>query len=261
MDKLHLLEFHPTTKDVLLTVSQDIDNPTIRIWDLKEKIAKLKFDGVHKGTIFSSTWSLDGRQLVTTSKEKVIRILDARTGKVLSEGPSHNSLRPSCACWLDNSGELIASVGFGTGSSRELLLYRSSDLSKPIARQMIDISPSIMSIHFDQDCRILYAAGRGDRTIHCYEIENNTFISLPKIEAGSLQQGFAFLPKKVCNVKEIEIAKFYRLTSTSIEPVGVHVPRARVSQKKKNDYYSSFANLFSLSQSLNTFKTTFLCRH
>ncbi|KAG1055944.1 hypothetical protein G6F43_002125 [Rhizopus delemar] len=227
MDKLHLLEFHPTSKDVLLTVSQDIDNPTIRIWDLKEKIAKLKFDGVHKGTIFSSTWSLDGRQLVTTSKEKVIRILDARTGKVLSEGPSHNSLRPSCARWLDNSGELIASVGFGIGSSRELLLYRSSDLSKPIARQMIDISPSIMSIHFDQDCRILYAAGRGDRTIHCYEIENDTFISLPKIEAGSLQQGFAFLPKKVCNVKEIEIAKFYRLTSTSIEPVGVHVPRAR----------------------------------
>jgi hypothetical protein len=36
------------------------------------------------------------------------------------------------------------------------------------------------------------------------------------------------MPKTDCNVKDIEIDKFYRLTPTNIEPVGVRVPRARV---------------------------------
>ncbi|CEG71439.1 Putative Coronin [Rhizopus microsporus] len=227
MDKLHLLEFHPTSKDVLLTVSQDFNNHTIRIWDLKEQSVKLKFDGINKNMVFTCAWNVDGSQIATTSKEKVIRIIDARTGNVLSEGRSHDSLRPSRIVWLDKTNELIASVGFGLGSSRELLLYRTSDMSKPIASQMIDISPSVMSVHYDLDCRIVYVAGRGDRTIHCYEIEDDKFVSLPKIEATSLQQGFAFLPKSVCNVKEIEIGKFYRLTPTTIEVMGVRVPRAR----------------------------------
>lgn len=50
---------------------------------------------------------------------------------------------------------------------------------------------------------------------------------LAKIEAGTLQQGLAFLPKRTCDVANIEIARFYRLTPTSIEPYGVRVPRAR----------------------------------
>ncbi|CAO3703251.1 unnamed protein product [Rhizopus stolonifer] len=227
MDKLNLVEFHPTSRDVLLTASQDLDNPTIRIWDMKEQKVKIKLDNIHKGTIFGCAWSIDGRKIVTTSKEKLIRVLDARTGNVLSEGPSHDSLRPSRVQWLDYTGELIASVGFGLGSSREMLLYRSSDLSKPISKNTIDVSPSVMTIHFDLDCRIMFAAGRGDRTIHCYEVEGDKFTPLQKIEADSLQQGFAFLPKTSCNTKEVEIAKFYRLSPTSIEPVGVRVPRAR----------------------------------
>lgn len=229
MDKLNLVEFHPTSRDVLLTASQDLDNPTIRIWDLKEQKVKIKLDNIHKSTIFGCAWSIDGRKIVTTSKEKLIRVLDARTGNVLSEGPSHDSLRPSRVQWLDCTGELIASVGFGLGSSREMLLYRSSDLSKPISKKTIDVSPSVMTIHFDLDCRIMFAAGRGDRTMHCYEVENDKFTPLQKIEADSLQQGFVFLPKTSCNIKEVEIAKFYRLSPTSIEPVGVRVPRARVS--------------------------------
>lgn len=48
------------------------------------------------------------------------------------------------------------------------------------------------------------------------------------MECGSLQQGFAFLPKRLCKVDQVEIAKFFRLTPTSIERHGIRVPRARV---------------------------------
>lgn len=48
------------------------------------------------------------------------------------------------------------------------------------------------------------------------------------MECGSLQQGFAFLHKRLCKVDQVEIARFLRLTPTSIERHGIRVPRARV---------------------------------
>lgn len=233
MDKIHLLEFHPTSKNVLLTTSDDLGKPTIRIWNLDTKKEEIILTGIHKDVIFSCAWSPDGSQIATTTKEKKTRVLDARTGEVISEGPAHNSLRPSRILWLNQNTDLLVSVGFGLGSAREVLLLNKKDLSKPVAKSMIDISPGIMSAYFDRDCQILYVAGRGDRTIHTFhvELDTNKLVALAKIEAGSLQQGFSFLPKRECNIKEIEIAKFYRLTPTNIEIVGVRVPRARVSMK------------------------------
>jgi coronin-7 len=233
MDKIHLLEFHPTSKNILLTTSDDLGKPTIRIWNLDTKKDEITLTGIHKDVIFSCAWSPDGTQIATTTKEKKIRVLDARTGDVISEGPSHNSLRSSRLLWLNQNTELLVSVGFGIGSAREVLLFSKKDLSKPVAKLVIDYSPGVMSAYFDKDCLILYVAGRGDRTIHTFhvELDTNKLVALAKIEAGSLQQGFSFLPKRECNVKDIEIAKFYRLTPNNIEVVGVRVPRARVSMR------------------------------
>ncbi|KAI8091710.1 hypothetical protein BDF21DRAFT_376539 [Thamnidium elegans] len=229
MDKIHLLEFHPTSKDVLLTTSDDLGSPTIRIWNLSSNQAQLTFPSLCKGTIFSCAWNPDGTQIVITTKEKKIHLLDARTGQLISEGPSHNSIRPSRLLWLNPETNLLISVGFGLGSTREVLLIDKSDLSKPIAKCMIDVSPSVMSAYVDRDCQIVYIAGRGDRTIHTFHVDTDkkNLVAVAKIESSSLQQGFAFLPKRVCDVKSIEIDKFYRLTPTNIEVVGVRVPRAR----------------------------------
>lgn len=236
MDKVHLIEFHPTTKDVLLTTSDDLGHPTVRIWDVQAQKEEIVLKDQHKDAIFSCAWSPDGTQIATTTKEKKLRILDARTGDIVAEGPSHNSIRPSRLVWLDT--ELLASVGFGLGSSREVLLMSKEDVSKPLCRKTIDISPSIMSAYYDADCHILFVAGRGDRTIHTYHLEQDRQLTaVAKIEGTTLQQGFAFLPKKTCHVKDIEIDRFYRLTPNSIESVGVRVPRARVScVSNRNEY-------------------------
>ncbi|KAI7865295.1 hypothetical protein BDF14DRAFT_1827384 [Spinellus fusiger] len=227
MNKINLMEYHPNTQNILITASNDFGKPTLRIWDLQEKKEKITLSGMHTDVIFSVGWSPEGRQIATLSKDKKIRILDARSGEVVAEGPAHDSMRPSKLLWLGESNR-IASVGFGRGSMREILLFDTKDLSRPLSRNNIDVSPSVMNSYYDVDCSVLYVAGKGDRTIHTYELENNsTFKPLAKIEASTLQQGFAFFPKRLCNVHDIEIAKFYRLTPTTIELVGVHVPRAR----------------------------------
>ncbi|KAI8973262.1 hypothetical protein BDF20DRAFT_638541 [Mycotypha africana] len=226
MDKIQLIEFHPNSKDVLLTTSNDLGSPSIRIWDLQAQKDEITLTGQHKDIILSCAWSPDGTKIATHSKDKKVRILDARTGDVVAEGPSHQSIRPSRLAWVN--GQSIVSVGFGLGSSREVLLFKTQDLSRHLAKKTIDISPSLMSIHYDQDCQLLFVAGRGDRTIHPFHIMGDEqLISLPKIEGANLQQGFAFLPKSQCNVKEIEIERFYRLSPDQIEQVGVRVPRAR----------------------------------
>ncbi|KAI9483481.1 MAG: hypothetical protein EXX96DRAFT_558330, partial [Benjaminiella poitrasii] len=225
MDKVHLIEFHPTSENVLLSTSDDFGHPTVRIWSLDTQKEEIIIKDQHKDVIFSCAWSLDGTQIATTTKEKKLRILDARTGDLIAEGASHNSIRPSRLVWLNK--DRIISVGFGLGSAREVLLFDTKNLSKPIAKKQIDISPSVMSVYFDPDCQVLFVAGRGDRTIHTYHVSDDELITLAKIEGTTLQQGFAFLPKRTCNVRDIEIDHFYRLTPNSIEPVGVRVPRAR----------------------------------
>ena len=44
-----------------------------------------------------------------------------------------------------------------------------------------------------------------------------------------LLQGLAFLPKNVCSVRDVEFAKAYRLTDTSIEPISFTVPRVKTN--------------------------------
>lgn len=41
-------------------------------------------------------------------------------------------------------------------------------------------------------------------------------------------QGFIFLPKTVCDVREVEFARALRLGQSTLEPVAFHVPRVKV---------------------------------
>jgi coronin-7 len=51
------------------------------------------------------------------------------------------------------------------------------------------------------------------------------FVDVASLEQGSLQQDVAYLPKRHCNVREVELAKMYRLTQNTVEVIGVSVPR------------------------------------
>jgi coronin-7 len=159
MDKITVIAFNPVAKDILLTVSSDRSNTGIRVWNLNSKVEKLHFE--HGDMVFDAAWSSDGQQIATVSKSKKIKVFDASHDfNLVVEGPGHQSLRPAKLLWLGDM-KMIASVGFGLGSSREVLVYKLDDLAKgPCFKKNIDISPSVMSAHFDPDCGVLYAAGR-----------------------------------------------------------------------------------------------------
>ncbi|OZJ05924.1 hypothetical protein BZG36_01201 [Bifiguratus adelaidae] len=234
MDKISLVLFHPLASDLLLSVSADRGVNSIRIFDLKQNECKVHLKGQHKDAISSVAWSPDGKLIATSSKDKRIRLIDPRANKVVGEAAGHDSVRPSRVLWLGNSGFLV-SIGFNRASYREIILYDSNDMAAcQVAKRNIDISPSTMVPSYDEDTGILFLAGRGDRIIHTFEFARKAegsppvIDALPKFEFSSLHQGFAFLPKRVCDVRQVEIARFYRLIANKIEPVGVYVPRSRM---------------------------------
>lgn len=164
MDKVNLLAYHPNAKHVMATASHDLGKPTLRIWntDSSSLTSESTLAETHDDTILAMAWRPDGKAIATFSKDKQLRVVDARTGELLGKTKAHDGIRPSRLAWLDDD-RYVASIGFGLGSMREILVFDTLDLSsssKPLAKQSIDVSPSIMNAYYDSDCRILYVAGK-----------------------------------------------------------------------------------------------------
>ncbi|KAF9115872.1 Coronin-7 [Mortierella sp. AM989] len=234
MDKISLILFHPLAKDVLLSASTDRGDPTLRLWDLKAQKEMVTLKG-HKDVIFSCAFNHQGTKIVSVCKDKKIRVWDVLTGELLQEGQGHDSLRACRVLWLGESN-YVASVGFGRGSQREILLFDVTDLkSGPVDKKLMDNSPGILVPHYDPDTSVLGISARGDRVMKHFEVllgpkedgsvGNSRFVEVASLELGSLQQDVAYLPKRYCNVKETELAKMYRLTYNSVEVIRVSVPR------------------------------------
>ncbi|KAF9209964.1 Coronin-7 [Haplosporangium sp. Z 27] len=233
MDKISLILFHPLAKDVLLSASTDRGDPKLRLWDLKAQKEMVTMKG-HKDVIFSCAFNHQGTKIVSVCKDKKIRVWDALTGELLQEGQSHDSLRACRVLWLGESN-LVASVGFGRGSQREILLFDSTDLkSGPIDKKAMDNSPGILVPHYDPDTSVIGISARGDRVMKHFEVildskevgnAGSRFVDVASLEQGTLQQDVAYLPKRYCDVKEVELAKMYRLTYNSVEVIRVSVPR------------------------------------
>ncbi|ORX59750.1 DUF1900-domain-containing protein [Hesseltinella vesiculosa] len=227
MDKVSLLAYHPTASGVLASVSTDFGSPTVRVWHDGQVKHSLAVSHQGADAILSLAWSPDGTRIATVSKDKQLRIVDARTDNLLQKGKAHALIRPSRLAWLDS--QYLVSVGFGTGCFREVLLFDANCLDAPVAKRTLEMSPGVMDLHVDRDCQIIYICGRGDRIIHAFGLteSKNEFLPLTNLEFGSLQQGFAFLPKTLADVKEVELSRYYRLTPHAIEVLGVRLPRAR----------------------------------
>lgn len=74
---------------------------------------------------------------------------------------------------------------------------------------------------------------QGNGQMYAYEVaaEEPYLFPLATTKFPTASQAFSFLPKYLCDVKEVEFAKAYRLTQTTIEPVSFTVPRVRVRNK------------------------------
>ena len=189
------------------------------------------------------SFSPQGDRIAIATKDGQILVLDPRHAESVQAGKAHDSPRSFQIAWVDT--EHLVSVGFSRGSQRKINLYRlpsSSSSSNPTASPIetissitIDVSPSVLFPIYDPDTSILYIWGKGERVIQTFEIHpdhaREPIAKLPSYTAGSPQVAVAFLPKRVVDVKKVEVGKALRLTAKTLEEVTFSIPRNKVSRR------------------------------
>lgn len=215
----HVL-FHPVAENVLASASTDL---TIKLWDIEKGVEKQEITG-HGEIIQSMAWNYNGSLMATTCRDKKLRVFDVRANEIVQEGPGHQGIKGSRVVWLGDTDRL-ATTGFSRMSDRQLNLWDSTNLAKPIKSEFIDTSSGVIMPFYDADNKMLYLAGKGDGNIRYYEYDNDALYLLSEFKAIEPQRGMGFLPKRGVHVNECEIARAYKVGTTLIEPISFTVPR------------------------------------
>lgn len=77
----------------------------------------------------------------------------------------------------------------------------------------------------------MHAVIQGEGAIYAYEVseEYPHLFPLETTKPEGLHQGMVLMAKTTCNVRNVEIARAWRLTKTSVEPMSFTVPRLKVN--------------------------------
>jgi len=115
----------------------------------------------HGDVVQSLSWSANGSMLVTTCRDKKLRIWDVRQETPVVESAGHSGAKNSRAVWM---GELdrVATTGFSKMSDRQLGLWDVRAAREPVdGFQILDQISGVCMPFWDDGTRCLYLAGKG----------------------------------------------------------------------------------------------------
>eukprot|EP00041_Stephanoeca_diplocostata_P016241 m.319221 g.319221 ORF g.319221 m.319221 type:complete len:461 (+) comp20300_c0_seq2:59-1441(+) len=221
--RVGIIEWHPTAENILLSAGFDY---MIFIWDLGSATI-VKEISCHSDTIYSVSWNFIGSHIATTSKDKKIRYIDARSGEVLQEGKGHEGTKASRVVFVGDDDKMFT-TGFSRMSERQYAVWDKSDLSRPKKLEMIDQGSGVLFPTYDPDTRMVYVGGKGDGNIRYFEITDDSGLVyfLSDYKTSAPQRGLGWLPKTGVNVNNCEIARCFKLHPKGfVEVISFTVPR------------------------------------
>jgi coronin-1B/1C/6 len=116
---------------------------TLKLWDVIKSSNNLTLK--HPDIIQSLSFNREGNTVVTTCRDKRIRIWDPRMSKVAQEAPGHAGAKNSRAVYIN--GDRVATAGFGKMSDRQLGLWDVKNLTEPIGGfTMLDQSAGVIMV-------------------------------------------------------------------------------------------------------------------
>lgn len=213
--------FNPAAENILASASGDY---TIKLWDISTGKSPLTLK--HGDIVQSLSWSANGAMLVTTSRDKKLRIWDVRQERPAHEVPGHTGAKNSRVVWMGEHNR-VATTGFSKMSDRQMALWDVGAPREPIGGfTVLDSISGVCMPFWDDGTQCLYLAGKGDGNIRYFEYENDKFEFLSEYKSGDPQRGIAFVPRRGINVHENEVMRAYKTVNDSyIEPISFTVPR------------------------------------
>ncbi|KAM6239396.1 coronin-6 isoform 2-T2 [Spheniscus humboldti] len=223
--RVGIISWHPTARNVLL--SAGCDNLVYAIlWNVGTGEMLLVLEDMHTDLIYNVGWNRNGSLLVTTCKDKKVRVIDPRKQQVVAEkAKPHDGARPIRAIFMADGK--IFTTGFSKMSERQLGLWDLKNFEEPIALQEMDTSNGVLLPFYDPDSSIVYLCGKGDSSIRYFEITNEApYVHyLNTYSSKEPQRGMGFMPKRGLDVSKCEIARFFKLHERKCEPIVMTVPR------------------------------------
>ncbi|CAF3532217.1 unnamed protein product [Rotaria sp. Silwood1] len=223
--RVDYIEWHPTAQNLIL--SAGLDHQVV-LWNV-EKAEPIQVYRCHPDAIQSIAWNRNGSFFATTCKDKHIRVIEPRTGRIIAKGIGHQGPKTSKIVFLGDTNRLL-STGFGKQFERQIAIWNFNDLSKPLTVETIDFSAGALIPYYDHDTRTVYLAGKGDGNIRYYEVSDQGepyLYFLSEYKSSSPQRCLGVMPKIGLDVTRNEIMRFYKLFATGsiCEPISMIVPR------------------------------------
>lgn len=230
--KVCIVRWHPSAHNVIASACF---GGVIIVWNIETASEISVIDSVHSDVIWSMQWNWLGDKLLTTCKDRKTRIIDARSGKVLSENKCHDGSKLQQASFCGQFPYIIT-TGFTKMSARQYAVWSADDLTNELGKEEIDNNNSSLLIHYDEDVNMFYLVGKGDSVIRYYEVtsESPYVYWLASYSSDKPQKGCGAMPKRGCDTNVNEICRMYKIHNTQnvIEPVSFRVPR-------KSDQYQA----------------------
>uniref|UniRef100_A0A8C9WWK1 Coronin n=1 Tax=Scleropages formosus TaxID=113540 RepID=A0A8C9WWK1_SCLFO len=231
--RVGLIEWHPTTSGILFSAGYDYK---ILIWNL-EIGEPVKMIDCHTDVVLCMSFNTDGSLVATSCKDKKLRVIEPRSGRVLQEANCKNH-KVNRVVFLGNMKRLLT-TGVSRWNTRQVALWDQEDLSMPIIEEEIDGLSGLLFPFYDADTHMLYLAGKGDGNIRYYEIstEKPYLQYLMEFRSPAPQKGLGVMPKHGLDVASCEVFRFYKLVTLKglIEPISMIVPRR--SETYQEDIY------------------------
>ncbi|XP_039363739.1 coronin-6 isoform X2 [Mauremys reevesii] len=226
--RVGIITWHPTARNVLLSAGGD---NLLILWNVGTGEMLLTLDDMHGDLIYNVCWNRTGSLLVTTCKDKHVRVIDPRKQQVVAEKVKpHEGARPIRAIFMADGK--IFTTGFSKMSERQLALWDLENFEEPVALQEMDTSNGVLLPFYDPDSSIVYLCGKGDSSIRYFEItaEAPYVHYLSTYSSKEPQRGMGFMPKRGLDVSKCEIARFFKLHERKCEPIVMTVPRKTCSR-------------------------------
>ncbi|XP_066942237.1 coronin-6 isoform X2 [Macrobrachium rosenbergii] len=220
--RVGIVVWHPTANNILLSAGSD---NFIAIWNVGCGEALITLNN-HPDMIYSCCFNWDGSLLLTTCKDKKIRIINPRNGEVFEEATSHGGSKATRAIFLRNG--LVFTTGFNKRSERQYSLRAPGHLDDPITMVELDSSNGVMFPMYDPDTNLVYLCGKGDSVIRYFEITPEVpFVHyINTFQLPDPQRGIGMMPKRGVDVTTCEITRFYRLNNSGFcQIISMTVPR------------------------------------
>lgn len=179
--------------------------------------------------VMSADFSYRGDVFATGARDLELRLFDVRSGALAASASKVHRGAKGFSLTYVGAQEKLITAGFGSGGSREVALWDVRALDKGALYRVDFASGSALPVPFyDEDANVVFVAARGETQVRMYEPTDDGLHFLTAYSGGAPAVGLAMLPKRLMDVRAVELARFVKATpNKKVVTLEMTVPRTR----------------------------------